>query len=664
MPSTVLVQSATGEVWCVAAPEHAPPPTLGVDGICCVFRQMDSISECARMASVSSEFAAAFRGWLAETHVVDMRNVCCDDGELERILQGTPSARSILLGSAPDVTSEGVASAIASAKALHGWRHLDHLALQSISASELWELLSSLEHLTALDIDDNALLDELDVCMLASGCAPAAGRLKRLSMARCPNLSGLGSVPLLCQLLGGELRSFDASGYDELGSAAIETIGLSCPELRQVRLAESESLIDADIALLASRCAQLRVVDLSWCSKLTIESVAALVNGCIELERLELRCCAEVAAPNVCTLVGRGCPGLQLLNLNRCAHELDASAEADAEAATLYHQLTELTLLPSSTPSPASAAEQEAAREVEGCARLAPTLACRLVQPLAACRSLVWLDVGWLSDLIDDDAAALLLSSLPLLQVLSLEQCPHSHRSFCLALSSSPSPHPHVHLHLHPHPHPHPHPPPVPHFTLARQVLSLEGCKLLTNAALSPLLHMPPTASTSPCPLMTKDPISHARPHPESIVGSTMMAQGDVVARSSISPQASPRCQPSTPLSLSARSRSLPAAHGLCHSLLRLNCSWVDCITNECLHDALRAASARERYRRASGARGRARSQLLVLDYYGTCWGCGGRDGSTPERTKLVVDDPSLPAPLSGWVAAWWEGEDTCNSNC
>ena len=115
------------------------------------------------------------------------------------------------------------------------------------------------------------------------------------------------------------------------------------------------------------------------------------------------------------------------------------------------------------------------------------------------------------------------------------------------------------------HPHPHPHPSRISRLP---DRFSLEGCKLLTNAAL-PIAPHAPNASTSPCPLMTKDPISHA-PLPESIVGSTMMAQGDVVARSSISPAShAVSCQ----LLFALGTLALGPRRTLCHSLLRLNCS-------------------------------------------------------------------------------------------
>ena len=312
---------------------------------------MDSISECARMASVSSEFAAAFRGWLAETHVVDMRNVCCDDGELERILQGTPSARSILLGSAPDVTSEGVASAIASAKALHGWRHLDHLALQSISASELWELLSSLEHLTALDIDDNALLDELDVCMLASGCMPRGG----LGASRWhgANLSASAPVPPCANY---SVVSYARSTPPATTSLAALRLrpSVSRPELRQVRLAEPR----ASSTPTSPCCEPLRTTAGGGpaCSA-TIESVAALVSRCIQL-RPRVRCCAGVAAPGVCT-VGRGCPAFSssTQSLRARVGRERRGRRGGGNALPSAHRAH---LTRSSTPSPASAAEQEA----------------------------------------------------------------------------------------------------------------------------------------------------------------------------------------------------------------------------------------------------------------------------------------------------------------
>jgi hypothetical protein len=174
-------------------------------------------------------------------------------------------------------------------------------------------------------------------------------------------------------------------------------------------------VLDEDIGTLASRCVHLTDVDLSWCSSLSAASVAALSDHCPGLERLHLRCCQDVSASAVCELLGRcaarmqalpapsrlqlapnprmaaevmkaaapahtccrSCPALSLLNLNRCSGEIDdqlpphMSSDARSPSASEGHLIS---------------------------------VPCRLIQPITECTSLTWLDVGWLSALIDGEA--------------------------------------------------------------------------------------------------------------------------------------------------------------------------------------------------------------------------------------------------------------------
>lgn len=203
-----------------------------------------------------------------------------------------------------------------------------------------------------------------------------------------------------------------------------------------------------------------------------------------------------------------------------------------------------------------------------------------LVSPLTSCASLTWLDVGWLTDLMDDSAVAWLLAHLPKLEVLSVE-----------------------------------------------------GCKMLTDAAFGPLVVATPLV----------------RPRDDSL-----------------------GCGPHHPCQT--------IADGTVAPLQRLNCSWVDTVTNEGLFDILRVSAARcaDTQRRAL----RREHHLQVLDYYGCVWAIGA-DGS-PQRARLRGTQGEATGPgtglidnaarfsdedafalaasgsrrLVGWVEAW-QGEDS-----
>ena len=265
-----------------------------------------------------------------------------------------------------------------------------------------------------------------------------------------------------------------------------------------------------------------------------------------------------------------GCPALTLLNLNRCAHESDPDALSQShhdEVAIMHAHMhahmhishgaadhgpmahgpmahgpmahgpmahgpmaaadddddgsLELSAASSQLTNLSSPELSTTASRLVQLTNLSSlelsTTASRLVRPLLACASLTWLDVGWLADLIDDTAAALLLRGLSLLQVLSLE-----------------------------------------------------GCKNLTDAALAPLL----------APLLSSRPPSTLDPPP-----STTDHRPPTTAGMALYP--------------------VPGGR-----LLRLNCSWVDCITTDAIHNTLLAANARR-----TAAQLQARSQLQVLAY-------------------------------------------------
>jgi len=557
----MVLVTVGGEVWCVADNNAATQPTLGEDEAISIFRQDElSTAERGRLACVSTAFAMAHDAWLREALSLQLRMQSCDDEQLLGLLQRTPALRFLEVGA--EVSNDGLMEAVAAARTAHGLRQLERLDLSSsqLDASGLDWLLTTSPSLTALDMSDCDSLEEEAVSELVRR---PAGRIRALSVARCAQLTGRMSVAVLCRLCGANLTELDASGYEMLDAAVIDSISLACPALRTVRLSESDGIGNAEAAQLARRCPELRSVDLSWCNCVGTDALASLCSHCSHLERLELRCCSDVEAAHAFGLLGVGCPALTLLNLNRCAHECHPEALSHshhAEGGIMHAHMLSYGAGAASVGA-ANGAELTAATS---CLSTTPS---RLVRPLLECASLTWLDVGWLADLLDDTAAALLLQGLAMLQVLSLE-----------------------------------------------------GCKNLTDAALAPLLRSPPSSTLDPGPWPPAE-----------------MAGG---------------------------------------RLLRLNCAWVDCITTDCIHNTLLAANARR-----TAAQLQARSQLQVLDYWGSTWGLSR--GGKPVRCKLremreMQELQELrelrelqgstasrmgreagiePLPSLGWVSSWEDEE-------
>ena len=124
-------------------------------------------------------------------------------------------------------------------------------------------------------------------------------------------------------------------------------------------------------------------------------------------------------------------------------------------------------------------------------------------------------------------------------------------------------------------------------------VLSVEGCKLLTDAAITPLQA------------------------PEGADGGS--SGGSVDTEGTAPAGRRPR------------------------NLCRLNLSWVDGVSNAALQAALLASRDHDH---------ELVDALQILDYYGTCWGLVGASGR-PARTVLR-DTAAVPrSRLKGWLAAY-----------
>ena len=355
------------------------------------------------------------------------------------------------------------------------------------------------------------------------------------------------------------------------------------------------------------------------------------------------------------SVLGDGCPALQLLNLNRCAVDVDGAQE-DAPPTPLSAPLSSL---PGAVDGGGMrGGEDSAGFDLERCvARSAPA---RLVRPLLQCASLTWLDVGWLPELLDDAAAQLLLGLLPQLAVLSLE-----------------------------------------------------GCKLLTDAALGPLWW---SSTTQAAAVSSAVPDGELPQHAATATAAAAAAAaaalgvGKVAAfEAAAEAEAAAAAEAAAQLEADAAATAVPPCEGAVtgapavlvptltttleaessadesdaeeaevaaarvadpvvacgRHLVRLNCSWVDCISTACLKLTLRVTDARDR------RLGRSPRGLQVLDYYGNAWSSRAVRGGTFdtsrdfEAVRCALTEPRLSQsrgrllgasgsdrPL-GWVSSW-----------
>ena len=452
--------------------EPDPPTTLatiGVDATTLIVSNLDA-ADALKLAIVSHAFAAAAQTRLSLLDTLDLSGSDCDDEHLEEWLQRAPVLTSLLCDRAPNICALPLALEYPAASTLQRLS-LSGTALDAAGLLVIWQCLPRLE---ALDVSECKALDDDATNFIQE--PPASNVFGELSMARCPNLSAL-AAEAIASLCCESLVSLDLSGYDDalplFGGYPARARARSCNGvLRTLKLNECANLDDGTVMEIVCHMSGLTSLDFSWCECLSEAAAETIGLHCSALEELELRSCSCLCAITVLKAVGNGCPKLRVLNINRCAlviHDVKIGAASEALMETLRDPPRRLMRLCESFEKSNSA------------------IGVAAIGPLLRCRDLEWLDVGWLTELIDNDAVNLLLLSLPKLRVLSVE-----------------------------------------------------GCKRLTNDALKPLLgeHMPRV-------------------------------------------EVDPTCE---------------AEIALTAPLERLNCSWVDDIRNECLHKAvLSAKSVRNR---------------------------------------------------------------------
>jgi hypothetical protein len=122
--------------------------------------------------------------------------------------------------------------------------------------------------------------------------------------------------------------------------------------------------------------------------------------------------------------------------------------------------------------------------------------------------------------------------------------------------------------------------------------------------------------------------------------------------------------EPASPQGRAAAASTTSSMDACGGALLRLNCSWVDCVSTACLHRVLRVADRCDR-RRCRPPRG-----MQVLDYYGTAFESNAvREGGFHRpfvSVRCALTEPSLhhghqkhgceswaQEHPRGWVKSW-----------
>ena len=341
-------------------------PELGSDCVLHVLRFLP-IYEALQLATVSSDWKSAANARLAEETKLDLD---CSAASVDNSLV------TWLLGRMPRVSNIGLADCVGvTLSAATGTVYSMMARLQRIDVSgtsidaqaffELW----SLPEIRFLYVSGCPRLVEMEMCQHAR---PPSTTLRQLGLARCPRLTGQASVSCLARLAP-ELVELDVSGYETMPSAVVSVIAHSCRKLFEIRLAECEQLDDAAVKQLASNCRDLEEVQLSWCSEITAAAVYALTKSCKYLRVVDLRCCTSVYALRAAGFLELSSSTLTELNLNRC----------DCDGPPVNWNLA----------------------------------------TLGRCRELRVLDLGWLTELVDDTVLQRLIWSLDCLERLSLEGC-------------------------------------------------------------------------------------------------------------------------------------------------------------------------------------------------------------------------------------------------
>ena len=393
--------------------------------------------------------------------------------------------------------------------------------------------------------------------------------LRALDLSDCPNLEGHSVMRLINEPpLSKSVAELSLARCPQMTSDAATQLCCLCgASLATLDLGGYDDFGAADAQRLFETCGPaLRDLSLIESEGVSHEIVSSLATHAPRLRALDLSWCFGVDTGAAQALAAH-CPRLEELDLRCCSNVQAAKAIAAIGQGDCCIHMTMLCL----NRTDAYAASDDCERmpslgEALDGGEVQDAASAHLA-PLLCLTALRVLDLGWLTELVTDDSLDSLLRGLPKLSVLSVE-----------------------------------------------------GCKMLSDRALDVLLAGAGGA------------------------GGADEADGANEPRG---------CEDSP--------ATLPC---LAPSLVRLNLAWVDGVTDAGVRGALHAACAHE----ARARRGQQRSpqhdavrgaELQILDYFGRCW--GARPDGSVAKCKLRVSGRGVPHvhALKGWVNAY---DDDLNS--
>ncbi|CAG8453457.1 13316_t:CDS:1 [Acaulospora colombiana] len=125
------------------------------------------------------------------------------------------------------------------------------------------------------------------------------------------------------------IRILDLSEVEFVTDTTVQTIALTCPNLRRINLNKCIHISDAALdSLSVHRCAtSLLSVSLSGCRKITDAGLKMLSKSCQGLTSLNIAECCKITDRGV-QMVAKGCPRLRQVRLSDCPRLTDQSIEA------------------------------------------------------------------------------------------------------------------------------------------------------------------------------------------------------------------------------------------------------------------------------------------------------------------------------------------------
>lgn len=205
-------------------------------------------------------------------------------------------------------------------------RHLKRLKFNNCHLLTDTAVLTVAQHNThLLEVDLYGLpnLESPSVTALLMSCP----HLRELRLAHCLRIGDTAflSIPNDPELpiTFDSLRILDLTDCGELGDKGVERIIQTCPRLRNLILAKCRQITDRAVFAITKLGKNLHYIHLGHCARITDLSVEALAKACNRIRYIDLACCSNLTDASVTRLAGL--PKLKRIGLVKCAGITDRS---------------------------------------------------------------------------------------------------------------------------------------------------------------------------------------------------------------------------------------------------------------------------------------------------------------------------------------------------